>query len=456
MKKKKILLVVGILIGLFCVVGVSYAIWQLTLKQTGTNVVSTGCFNITFEGENDIHLDNAYPMSLNELEDFLSTATPYHFTITNTCESSANAVINLETLGVEGKKLPDEAIVLELFNEKVSNFVETMDEIFVQINNGSLNAVEEMALLKEYLYVYNLNGGIIDNILAEQELNNENKVIPEAIDAYKLYQFILGPKESREFNLLLFMNPDTPAAEEVMNANWKSKITVTSSYMSNEIYEIEKNTILPRYMRFLNPKSIDSNSSTYNVGYDDDFYPFFNNAKRIIFQNTINPIEGVEPIDISQNQTGTVLAYVVEEQNESVTRGQAPLTTVIIQAEGTIYLPKDSRYFFEYSYNLQSIEGLENVNTKNVIYMEGMFANCRSLTTLDLSNFNTEKVTDMSWMFGECSSLTNLNLNGWILKDGIDYNSMFCHVLEDVVNNSGLQNNLTENKDIIYQCNFEE
>ena len=91
--------------------------------------------------------------------------------------------------------------MLELFNGKVSNFVETMDEIFAQIDNESLNAVEAMALLKEYLYVYNLNGGIIDNILAEQELNNENKVIPEAIDAYKLYQFILGPKESREFKV---------------------------------------------------------------------------------------------------------------------------------------------------------------------------------------------------------------------------------------------------------------
>jgi len=74
-----------------------------------------------------------------------------------------------------------------------------------------------------------------------------------------------------------------------------------------------------------------------------------------------------------------------------------------------------------------------------------MFEGCSSLTTLDLSNFDTSNVESMSWMFGECSSLTNLNLNGWILKDGNDYNSMFCHVLEDIVNNSGLQNNLTEN-----------
>ena len=37
--------------------------------------------------------------------------------------------------------------------------------------------------------------------------------------------------------------------------------------------------------------------------------------------------------------------------------------------------------------------------------MSGMFCDCKSLTTLNLSNFNTQNVTNMSDMFGGCNSL---------------------------------------------------
>ena len=43
--------------------------------------------------------------------------------------------------------------------------------------------------------------------------------------------------------------------------------------------------------------------------------------------------------------------------------------------------------------------------------MIGMFSNCGSLTSLDLSHFVTSKVTDMSSMFSNCSSLKSLNIN---------------------------------------------
>ena len=41
--------------------------------------------------------------------------------------------------------------------------------------------------------------------------------------------------------------------------------------------------------------------------------------------------------------------------------------------------------------------------------MSGMFYNCSSLTSLNLSNFNTNNVNNMSGMFSCCSSLTSLN-----------------------------------------------
>ena len=62
MKKKKGLLIVGILIGIFCVVGVSYAIWQVTHVQTGENSLTVGCFKVEFTDLNPIQIGKAYPL----------------------------------------------------------------------------------------------------------------------------------------------------------------------------------------------------------------------------------------------------------------------------------------------------------------------------------------------------------------------------------------------------------
>ena len=42
--------------------------------------------------------------------------------------------------------------------------------------------------------------------------------------------------------------------------------------------------------------------------------------------------------------------------------------------------------------------------------MSGMFNQCSSLTSLNLSNIKTNNIKDMSYMFNECTSLIYLNL----------------------------------------------
>ncbi|WP_047999307.1 bacterial Ig-like domain-containing protein [Lactiplantibacillus herbarum] len=69
--------------------------------------------------------------------------------------------------------------------------------------------------------------------------------------------------------------------------------------------------------------------------------------------------------------------------------------------------------------NIQSIEGLTNIDTSNVTNMQGVFYNDPGLTSLDLSGWDTSKVTTMQTMFdndnffGTTSKLTSLNLSGW-------------------------------------------
>ena len=68
---------------------------------------------------------------------------------------------------------------------------------------------------------------------------------------------------------------------------------------------------------------------------------------------------------------------------------------------------------------------VSNLNTSNVIYMGSMFGGCSSLTSLDISNFNTSNVTDMQAMFGDCSSITSLDVSNLDTSKVIYIGSMF-------------------------------
>ena len=53
---------------------------------------------------------------------------------------------------------------------------------------------------------------------------------------------------------------------------------------------------------------------------------------------------------------------------------------------------------------------LSTFNTKNVVNMIGMFMGCQNLTNLNLSSFNTGKVVSFASMLDSCANLTNLTL----------------------------------------------
>ena len=75
--------------------------------------------------------------------------------------------------------------------------------------------------------------------------------------------------------------------------------------------------------------------------------------------------------------------------------------------------------------NLTSIEGIENLNTSNVKYMNEMFGQCSNLETLDLSHFNTENVENMSDMFNGCTKLHDLNISSFNTKNVTNMSEMF-------------------------------
>ena len=68
---------------------------------------------------------------------------------------------------------------------------------------------------------------------------------------------------------------------------------------------------------------------------------------------------------------------------------------------------------------------LTNFNTANVEFMYYMFEGCSALKSLDLTNFNTAKVTDMSFMFSGCSALTSLDLTKFNTAKVVNMGNMF-------------------------------
>ena len=101
------------------------------------------------------------------------------------------------------------------------------------------------------------------------------------------------------------------------------------------------------------------------------------------------------------------------------------VTRVVFSSSFANALPESTSGWFWEMDNLQTITGLRYLNTSQVTDMEYMFADCSSLTSLDLSNFNTQRVEDMSSMFYNCSSLKSLDVSTFNTEMVKDTYSMF-------------------------------
>ena len=81
---------------------------------------------------------------------------------------------------------------------------------------------------------------------------------------------------------------------------------------------------------------------------------------------------------------------------------------IVINESFETFTPTKLNSFFSGLTKLETITGLEYLNTANVTDMSLMFDHCQKLTSLDLSNFNTEKVTNMEAMFSVCLNLKTI------------------------------------------------
>lgn len=105
--------------------------------------------------------------------------------------------------------------------------------------------------------------------------------------------------------------------------------------------------------------------------------------------------------------------------------GNGTIVHIVFDKSFSSYTPTSLYYFFERLTKLETITGLEYLNTAKVTDMRYMFNNCSKLTSLDVTNFNTAKVTDMSYMFSSCKSLTSLDVTKFDTRNVTTMEGMF-------------------------------
>ena len=112
---------------------------------------------------------------------------------------------------------------------------------------------------------------------------------------------------------------------------------------------------------------------------------------------------------------------------EWVMKHSFSITKVVFDTSFANARPTSCYMWFYLCGNLNQVEGIKNLNTKEVTDMADMFCKCRDLSSLDVSGFNTEKVTDMSEMFYECISLKLLDVAKFNTANVKSMSNMFCN-----------------------------
>ena len=105
--------------------------------------------------------------------------------------------------------------------------------------------------------------------------------------------------------------------------------------------------------------------------------------------------------------------------------GNGTIVHIVFDKSFSTYTPTSLYCFFKRLPKLETITGLEYLNTEKVTDMCYMFSGCSSLTSLDVTHFNTANVTDMGYMFLSCSKLSSLDVSHFNTAKVTKMNSMF-------------------------------
>ena len=126
---------------------------------------------------------------------------------------------------------------------------------------------------------------------------------------------------------------------------------------------------------------------------------------------------------LPKNSAWVVDKKTVDDINNNL--GNGTIKHIVFDESFSTYTPTSLDEFFSNLLTLETIKGLEYLNTEKVTDMYRMFYKCSSLTSLDVTHFNTAKVTNMRYMFYNCKALTSLDVTKFNTEKVTNMNRMF-------------------------------
>ena len=191
-------------------------------------------------------------------------------------------------------------------------------------------------------------------------------------------------------------------------------------------------TITMALMTFLGISAAEK--TAYVVWCADNATMYFTNREEALAEgDTFSPEGGGETVTITNLWSGE--AVTSSGDNNPDWYGKSPVKAIIEPSFADVRPASTANWFRGgWSSKLETIEGMENLNTSEVTTMKGMFQSCSVLTSIDLSHFDTRKVTTMEWMFNGCNKLTSLDLSAFNTAEVTSMNCMFsnCFALEEL------------------------
>lgn len=167
------------------------------------------------------------------------------------------------------------------------------------------------------------------------------------------------------------------------------------------------------------------------------------NLRSITFLNTVEDVPSEGFVDVSAGQDGSVLAWLVEEDN------------LYIAANGDIIAPENCEELFACNGVLEEIRFNGCFDTSNVTNMSWMFDCCMGLQELDLSLLDTSSVIDMTAMFSKTMNLKKLDVSTFDTSSVTTMSCMFYNSGIEEVNLSGFNtSNVTDMSGMFEKCQY--
>ena len=175
---------ISLLVSVICIIGVSYAFFVLYLRQTDNNsVTALSCFTSTLTEENSaINLSNEFPI---KDEDGIKK-TPFTFKITNNCNNYVKAYITIDPL-----------------KEGTANYILSK---YMKANVSTKGTTDGTSLI----------------------IGTQNtKVLDNKHNGYIVKEVGLKSKESKEFDLRLWIDYDT-TKEQAAGMTYLSQVVIVT------------------------------------------------------------------------------------------------------------------------------------------------------------------------------------------------------------------------------------